>query len=107
MDINISKLNIRNISGLAKFTMFSIFMDGGVLRSYFKEQIGLFLGGHHLYMNLCVSMCLCVCPSLSQKLCVPLSPPCGFLHPPKVNGTLGHQYNGTLGHQDTGTQTWK
>ena len=56
-----------------------------------------FLGGHHLYMNLCVSVCLSVRPEN-----------CAFLRPPLVcffvpHRLLGHWYTGRLGHQDTGT----
>ena len=55
-----------------------------------------FLGGHHLYMNLCLS----VCPSVPKIV--------RFSVPPRWlghldTGTLGDRDNGILGHHDTGT----
>ena len=69
-----------------------------------------FLGGHHLSMNLCLSVCmfirssvrpsfrLSVCPSVLKI--VPF--PCAFLHPSRT-WTPGHWDTGTPGYWETGT----
>ena len=41
------------------------------------------LGGHHLYMNLCLCVCLSVRPCVCNQKCA-------FLSPPQVTGTPGH-----------------
>ena len=77
-----------------------------------------FLGWHHLYMNLCVSIrpsnnfsfvrffvhppCSCVL-FVTPCLCVLFVPPvCAFCSSPLLC-VLGHWDNGTLGHWDTAT----
>ena len=55
----------------------------------------LFLGGHHLYMNLCPCVLVCVCPEN-----------CAFLRPPLVRFSVPQPLCASLtpqGDWDTGT----
>ena len=85
----------------------SLFSKESLRRSLLESIVSaskiMFVGGHHIYMNLCV--CMCVCNNLEfcfvSFICPP--PVRALGSSPQDTRILGHQITRTVGHQDTRT----